>query len=205
MVPAPPTAAGAARGGRARGDARVGEDLAALLGELVLDQHLVAGGDDLAHRGEVALAAGGGVADQRPHEPEDRAEERPSRARACSASAVGVEEREDQADEQAEPQPDSRPPSATRPRVSRAGDPLDLLEVGADDHAVLDRELVVGEEVDGVLRLVVLVEDPERHGVLQGQAVRDSPRRAPDRFGCRRHAPSSHPPGAGRDRQALSL
>ena len=50
-----------------------------------------------------------------------------------------------------------------------AGDPLDLLEVGADDQAVLHGELVVGEEVDRLLGLLVALVDAQRHRVVEGQ------------------------------------
>ncbi len=43
------------------------EQLSGALGVLVLGQHLVAGGDHLAHRGEVAAATGKGIPDEGPH------------------------------------------------------------------------------------------------------------------------------------------
>src|SRR3954469_23372065 len=60
------------RGGVAR---ELGEQLAALRGELVLDQHLVAGRDDPAHGAEVPLATGGRVADKCPDQPHQGTDE----------------------------------------------------------------------------------------------------------------------------------
>ena len=47
------------------------------------------------------------------------------------------------------------------------GDALDPLEVGADDHQLVDGEVRVGEEVDALLRLGVVVVDRERLRELQ--------------------------------------
>ena len=59
-------------------------------------------------------------------------------------------------DEQAQPEAGEQAAGGDLAVGEATGDPLDLLEVGADDQAVLHRELVVGEEVDGLLRLLVL-------------------------------------------------
>ena len=144
---------------------QLGEQLARLGGHLVLDQHLVPRRHHLRHRREVALAAGGGVPGDRPDQPEHRAEDD---GRDDDGHHVGVgEQREDQPDEQAEPQARQRAAGGDPAVAEPAGDPLDPLQVGADDHALLDRELVVGEEVDGLLRRGVLVVHRQRLRELQ--------------------------------------
>src|SRR6187397_282147 len=89
------------RGGRrsrgGRGEPGLGEDLAPLLGELVLAEDLVAGGDDLGHGGEVTLATGEGVAGRSPHHAEESAPECGEEQQAEGARR-SAEEREDEAD-----------------------------------------------------------------------------------------------------------
>ena len=83
--------------------------------------------------------------------------------------AAGAEQRHDQADEQ--PYPDTGEQSTCGDLAvgEAAGHALDLLEVRADDQTVLHGELVVGEEVDGLLCLLVLLVDAEGQGVFEGQ------------------------------------
>src|SRR5690606_19441259 len=78
------------------------QQLLSLREQLVLDEHLVAGGDDLRDRGEVALATGRPVAEQRPDDPEHDAERDAAEHRAEPLALAG-EDAEQQTDEQAEP------------------------------------------------------------------------------------------------------
>src|SRR6478609_947360 len=153
------------RGGGA--DAGSSEDLATLLGELVLAEHLVAGRDDLGDRREVALAPGERVAGRGPHHAEEPAPQRRDEQQSEGAHRL-AEEGEDEADEDTEPyareEATQQDPTPREPR----GDALDLLEVGADDEDVLDRELLVGQGVDGPLGVFVLLVDAERDGVVEG-------------------------------------
>ena len=169
-------------------DALGSKDLAGLLGELVLDEDLVAGGDDLGDRREVARTTGGRVADEHPDQAEGRAVEG-GLGEQGGRAARRREEREDQPDEQSQPQAGEeaaeRDPSPREP----GGDALDLLEVGADDEAVLDRELLVGQGVHGLLRICVLLEDTEGQRVVQGEGRESG---SAGTLGCRLMAPSSH-------------
>ena len=85
---------------------------------LVLAQHLVLGGDDLAHRREVALATGQAVADGAHTSAEDGAEG--DRADDVDdVEAAGVEQREDRADEEPEPGAGEGSGAEDAARVSR--------------------------------------------------------------------------------------
>src|SRR4051794_354748 len=152
-------------------DARIGhrgEELTALLGVLVLDQHLVARGHHLGHRGEVAPSTRGGVAGERPDQAEDGTEDHRGQDDRDGAAAV-AEQRDDQADEQAHPDAREQASGGDLAVGEPARDALDLLEVGSDDQAVLDRELVVGQEVHRLLRLLVLLVDAQGEGELEGE------------------------------------
>ena len=68
--------------------------------------------------------------------------------------------------------PDAAPAMSDATGGEAAGHALDLLQVGADDEAVLDRELLVGQVVDGLLGVGVGVEDAERLRELEREDLR---------------------------------
>ncbi len=84
-------------------------------------------------------------------------------------AAARAEQRHDQADEQAHPEAREQASGRDLAVGEPTGDALDLLEVGADDQAVLHRELVVGEVVDGLLCLLVLLVDAEGQREVEGE------------------------------------
>ena len=79
-----------------------------------------------------------------------------------AAHGIGAEEAEHQPDEQAEPGPAEHATAEHLGPRQPAGDPFDLHQVDADDGHLLDRELLVGEVVDGALRLGVGGIGPDR-------------------------------------------
>ena len=153
------------RGGAGAG--QVQQHLAGLRGDLVLAEDLVLRRDGLADRGEVATASAEGVAEGGEPDPQHDADAQRDEEQREEARGRRQEDQQHEGDEQARRQPgldalgDHRAPGASAEHA------LDGLEVGADDGEVLHLELLVGEVVDGALRLVVGVVDADGLGELE--------------------------------------
>ncbi len=127
----------------------------------MLHEQLVPGRRQAAGGAEVALAAGGAVRDQ----PHDRAEDR------AEHQAVDGQPQQcrpglgEEADEQAEEQPEPADGGSACQGRSAAGEPpgdlLDQAQVRTHDRQALDREPGVRQVVDRGLRLLVLGVGPE--------------------------------------------
>jgi hypothetical protein len=146
-----------------------GDEVARLFNQVVLDQHLVLGGDNLADRGKIPGAAAGGrsESDLAPDHSEDHTEERcgDQKGRLILLTEKGKGDTDEQ------PQPQSGKSAGDRyVAVSQTPrDAFDGLQLSTDDNHVLDWELVVGQVVDDVLCLVVFVVTTKRPRVLKVQ------------------------------------
>ena len=136
----------------AAADRQARQQIPGLLGALRVAQHVVAAGDQLHRRAEISCAARHRIRDRRGDQAEEHTGDQAGDQR---RPRVGAEEAEDQADEQAQPGAGEHAAAEHFGPGQPAGDPFDLHQVDADDRHLLHRELLIGQVVDGALRLGV--------------------------------------------------
>src|SRR4051794_16473004 len=127
-----------------------------LVGVAIVDLHFVVVGAGFGGGGEVVRPVGGELADRADERADDRADDDAEADQAPEAATV---EREQQREQQAPDEAEQRASSGAEQRGTAArqtsGDVLDIAEPGADDRDPLDRELVIREPVDRLLRVPV--------------------------------------------------